>query len=102
MAIFRGGAALKAQIEEGQIGWTLEQLQKSRVRESPELGERETRLLLDLELAQKYLYRLMAGLQQPGLAGNEFFAQADLIVEGILSVLPGFQKILEAWHDKRR
>ena len=99
---FRGAAALKAQIQQGQISWTLEQLQKGQVRESSQLGQRESRVLLDMELAQKYLYRLMAGLQQPGLAGNEFFAQADLIVEGILSVLPGFQKSLEVWHDKRR
>lgn len=99
---FRGAAALKAQIQRGQISWTLEQLQKGQVRESSQLGQRESRVLLDMELAQKYLYRLMAGLQQPGLAGNEFFAQADLIVEGILSVLPGFQKSLEVWHDKRR
>ena len=99
---FRGGAALKAQIRQGQITWTLEQLQKSQVRESPQLGQREARVLLDMELAQKYLYRLMAGLKQPGLDGNEFFAQADLIVEGILSVLPGFQKSLEVWRDKRR
>jgi hypothetical protein len=99
---FRGGAALKAQIEEGQIGWTLEQLQKSQVRESPKLGERETRLLLDLELAQKYLFRLLAELSRTGFSGGEFFAQADLIVEGILSVLPRFQKSLEVWHDQRR
>jgi len=99
---FRGGAALKGQIEQGQIGWTLEQLQKSQIRESPHLGEREARVLADLELAQKYLYRLLAGLSRQGLAGNEFFAQADLIVEGILSALPRFQKALELWHDSRR
>jgi ParB-like chromosome segregation protein Spo0J len=99
---FRGGAELKAQIQGGQISWTLEQLQKSQVRESPQLGQREARVLLDLELAQKYLYRLLSGLQQVGLAGNEFYAQADLIVEGILSVLPRFQKSLESWHDQRR
>ncbi len=99
---FRGAAALKTQIQQGHISWTLEQLQKGQVRESPQLGQREARVLLDMELAQKYLCRVMAGLQQPGLAGNEFFAQADLIVEGILSVLPGFQKSLEVWHDKRR
>jgi ParB-like chromosome segregation protein Spo0J len=99
---FRGGAELKGQIQQGQISWTLEQLQKSQVLESSQLGQREARVLLDLELAQKYLHRLLAGLQKPGLAGNEFFAQADLIVEGILSVLPRFQKSLEVWHDKRR
>ena len=99
---FRGGAELKAQIQRGQIGWTLEQLQKSRVQESPQLGQREARVLLDLELAQKYQHRLLAELHKPGLGGNEFFAQADLIVEGILSVLPRFQKSLEVWHDKRR
>lgn len=99
---FRGGAELKAQIQQGQISWTLDQLQKSQIRESPQMGQRETRVLLDLELAQKYLHRLLAGLQQPGLAGNEFFAQADLIVSGILSVLPRFHKSLEVWHDKRR
>ena len=99
---FRGGATLKAQIQQGQISWTLEQLQRSQVRESAQLGQREARVLLDLELAQKYLHRLLAGLQQPELGGNEFFAQADLIVSGILSVLPRFQKSLEVWHDKRR
>lgn len=99
---FRGGAELKAQIQQGEINWTLEQLQKKQVMESPHLGQREARVLLDLELAQKYLYRLMAGLQQSGLTGNEFYAQADLLVEGILSVLPRFQRSLEVWHDKRR
>lgn len=99
---FRGGAELKAQIQGGQISWTLEQLQKRQVRESPQVGQREARVLLDLELAQKYLYRLVAGLQQAGLTGNEFYAQADLIVEGILSMLPRLQKSLEVWHDKRR
>ena len=99
---FRGGAALKAQIQEGQLGWTLDHLQKSQVQESSELGQRETRVLLDLELTQKYLRRLPAGLQTPGLTGNAFFAQADLLVEGLLALLPRFQKSLEVWHDKRR
>jgi len=99
---FNGGSELKGQIQEGQISWTLEQLQKSQVSESPQLGQREARVLLDLELAQKYLYRLLSGLQQVGLTGNEFFAQADLIIEGILRVLPSFQKSLEVWHDQRR
>jgi len=99
---FQGGAALKAQIQQGQISWTLDQLQKSQVRESSELGQREARVLLDLELAQKYLRRLLAGLQQPSLTGNAFFAQADLLVEGLLTLLPRFQKSLEVWHDKRR
>jgi len=34
---FRGGSAIKAQIQQGAISWTLEQLQKSQVRESPQL-----------------------------------------------------------------
>lgn len=99
---FRGGRELKAQIEQGHISWTLDQLQKTQVRESPQMGQHEARVLLDLELAQKYLHRLLAGLSRPSLAGNEFFAQADLIVEGILSVLPRFQKSLEVWHDSRQ
>lgn len=99
---FQGGAALKAQIQQGQISWTLDQLQKSQVPESSQLGQRETRVLQDLELAQKYLRRLLAGLQTPGLTGNAFFAQADLLVEGLLTLLPRFQKSLEVWHDSRR
>jgi len=99
---FRGGTALKAQIQQGHIGWTLEQMQKSHAGETSQLDQREARILQDLELAQKYLHRLLAALKAPRMGSNEFFAQAGLIVDGLLSVLPQFKQSLEAWHDSRR
>lgn len=99
---FRGGAALKSQIQQGNISWTLEQMQKSHAVETSQLDKREGRILLDLELAQKYLHRLLSELKAPGQGSSEFFAQADLIVDGLLSALPRFQKNLEVWHDSRR
>lgn len=100
---FRGGTALKAQIQKGNIGWTLTQMQKSHAEGTSSLNQYEKRILLDLELMQKYLHRLLAELRpESRLCRNEFLAQADLIVEGLLSVLPQFQKNLEVWHDFRR
>jgi hypothetical protein len=99
---FRGGVALKAQIQQGNISWTLDQMQKSHALKAPHLDERAKRILLDLEMAQKYLYRLLSELKNPEQGNNEFFAQADLMVDGLLSVLPRFQKSLEVWHDSRR
>jgi len=98
---FRGGEALRAQIQQGRIAWTLARMQK-RGEEDSNLGEREKRVLLDLELAQKYLRRLQSEVRDSSLAGNDFFAQADLIVEGILHLLPLFTQSLEAFHDSRR
>lgn len=100
---FRGGAALKTQIQQGQISWTLEQMQKSQAREETSLlNQQEKRVLLELEMTQKYIHRLLAGLPTAGLSSNEFFAEADLMVERILRVLPHLKKSLEAVHDSRR
>ena len=99
---FRGGTALKTQIQQGQISWTLEQMQKSQARETSTLNQQEKRVLLELEMAQKYIHRLLAGLPAAGLRSNDFFAEADLIVERILRVLPHLKKSLETVHDSRR
>ena len=99
---FRGGAALKTQIQQGKIRWTLEQMQRSQTRENSPFNQQEKRILLELEMAQKYIYRLLAGLPTAGLSSNEFFAEADLLVEGILRVLPHLKKSLETMHDSRR
>lgn len=99
---FRGGTALKTQIQQGQISWTLEQMQKSQARETSTLNQQEKRVLLELEMAQKYIHRLLAGLPAARLRSNEFFAEADLMVEGILRVLPHLKKSLETVHDSRR
>ncbi len=98
---FRGGEALRAQIQQGQIAWTLEQMQR-RGEEATGLGKLEKRVVLDLELAQKYLRRLLSEVRNSSLAGNDFFAQADLMVEGILHLLPSFKQSLEAFRDSRR
>jgi hypothetical protein len=98
---FRGGEALRTQIQQGQISWTLEQMQR-RGEENTGLGKLEKRVVLDLELAQKYMRRLDSQVRNSCLAGNDFFAQADLIVEGILDLLPSFTQSLEAFRDSRR
>jgi ParB/RepB/Spo0J family partition protein len=98
---FRGGDKLKEQMLSGQLDWTLNQLQATeRQKQASNLNQHETRVLLDLELMQKYINRVNVGLVDPRLKNPAFFSQAKLLVEGILSRLKTFQNTLEEFDDQ--
>lgn len=101
---FRGGDRLREQIKQGNLSWTLRQLTRCNLLESSEadaFSEQEKRVLLDLELAQKYMVRVLSGIQDAGLQTPSFLVQAHLLVEGILSRISNFIRTLRRFHDRR-
>jgi ParB/RepB/Spo0J family partition protein len=95
---FRGGNALKKQIEEGELGWTLKRLKssdESLYSSSPDFTEEESRFIRDLELFQKYMHRLRVGFGRFQGKSECFEKTVRLLADGILSVLDMFGKELE-------
>jgi hypothetical protein len=98
-AYFRGPASLKEAIEAGKLGWSLDQLKG--VPEDPEgCSEFERLLLRDLEMLQRSMERLMAHHQDPRLKNRTFYAQANLLACGVLTLLPTFQPTLKEFYDR--
>lgn len=99
---FKGSAQLKEQILNGNIDWTLNQFRNRAVEADTGLNETETRALKDLLLADSCISRLPRLLRDKQLANDAFFAQADLLADGILSKTGLFVKTMEEFHAERR
>ena len=100
---FRGGEHLRRQIEEGNLLWTLRQMRSSEPDHGPEegLSEVEWSVVRDLELAQKYMWRIGTGLAREDLLSEAFHARAHLLVEGLLERTAPFAAMLRRFHEKR-
>lgn len=101
---FRGGDRLREQIRKGNLSWTLRQLARCNLLESPEadvFNEQEKRVLLDLELVQRYMIRVLSEIQDSRLQTPSFLLQAHLLVEGILSRISNFIRTLRRFHDRK-
>jgi predicted transcriptional regulator len=95
---FRGSDEFREQIKNGDIAWGL-----SRVKESPARGDCtkiEEKMLRDLEIVQKYMQRVLVQSRDSKLRGNSFFAQANLLIGGVLGKIDSFEKALRALYDK--
>ncbi|HWT79483.1 MAG TPA: KorB domain-containing protein [Candidatus Methylomirabilis sp.] len=98
-AYFRGPTSLREAIAAGKLAWSLDQL--NRVPEDPEgCSEFERLLLRDLQLLHKSMQRLMAHHQDPRLKNRTFYAQANLLACGVLTLLPTFQQTLKEFYDR--
>jgi hypothetical protein len=98
-AYFRGPDALRAAIEGGQLGWSLDQLKY--VPEDREgCNEFERGLLKDLELLRKSLQRVMVRCHDARLSSRAFWVQANLLSGGLLSTLPPFCERMKELHDR--
>lgn len=98
-AYFQGPAALREAIESGKLTWSLEQLKH--VPEDQEgCSEVERLLLRDLDLARKYLGRVVTNCDDPRLISRAFFAQAHLLSGGLLSSLEPFRERMKQFHDR--
>jgi hypothetical protein len=96
---FRGPAALRAAIDGGKLGWSLEQMKQ--VPEDAEgCSEFERLLLKDFELLGKYLQRVTAKCHDPRLKSRAFFAQANLLAGGLLSHWEPFQASMKEFYDR--
>jgi ParB/RepB/Spo0J family partition protein len=99
---FNGGPAIREQITHGNLDWTLNQLKQQPANEPPSFNEWESRTLKGLELAQGCMVRIPRQLRCVKLKSQEFFAEAELLTEGILSRIDFFTKALRWFHDRRR
>ena len=88
-AYFRGPASLREAIEGGKLSWSLDQL-KSIPEDREGCTEHERVLLRDLPVLRKSIERVMAKCQDPRPKGRAFYAQANLLAGGLLSVLEPF------------
>lgn len=96
---FRGPAALRESIEEGKLSWTLQQMQRVPADEEG-CNEFERVLLKDLQLAGKYLQRVVLKCQSPELKSRAFHAQAHLLTGSLLVRCETFQEKMREFHDR--
>lgn len=96
---FRGPAVLREAVDGGKLGWSLEQMK--RVPEDAEgCSEFERLLLRDFELLGKCLERVTAKCRDGRLQSRAFYAQANLLVGGLLSHWQPFQRSLKEFYDR--
>lgn len=96
---FRGSETLREQIRSGNVALPLEQLrQAAQTEEGCTLFEQT--MLKDLEIAQKYQQRVMGKSHDPRLKTPAFRAQAQLLLEGLLSRAPTFIQSVRILHDR--
>ena len=100
---FRGGEAMRGQIEEGNHRWTLARMRELDTGESSAQGmsEAEWNLVRDLQLVQKYIQRVLSGLTTDDPGSNAFQAHALLLIEGVLEKLEQFARVMRSFHDRR-
>jgi hypothetical protein len=96
---FRGPDSFREQILSGNIALPLQRM-KEVPADAQGCSEFERLLLHDLELAQKYMQRIMGKSQDPRLQSKSFHAQCHLLTAGILSRAAAFHQILRKLHDR--
>jgi len=91
-AYFKGGDFLKKQIETGDLGFALEKMKETELA-TPEMSDKESRCLKDLEIAGRYIQRINNFLPHIKSVPT-FYSQASLLAEGILSHLERLTLVL--------
>jgi hypothetical protein len=98
-AYFKGPASLRDAIDQGRLGWSLEQM-KNVPQDEEGCSEFERVLLKDLESLRKLLPRIMAKCNREELTSRGFFAQANLLVGSLLSAWEAFHKTMKEFYDR--
>jgi hypothetical protein len=98
-AYFRGPAALQEAIESGKLDWSLQQL-KGVPEDREGCNEFERGLLGDLQQLQKFMQRVIVGCHDPRLESRAFYAQANLLVGGLLSIFGPFRERMKEFYDR--
>jgi len=98
-AYFRGPASLREAIDGGKLGWSLEQM-KNVPQDREGCNAFERALLGDLEALQKGMRRVMAKCQDARLESRAFFAQANLLSGGLLSIFEPFSERMREFYDR--
>ncbi|MFQ5410182.1 MAG: ParB/RepB/Spo0J family partition protein [Anaerolineales bacterium] len=96
---FRGPASLREAIQSGKLGWSLDKMKH--VPDDVEgCNEFERVLLNDIEILQKYMQRVMTKCEDNRLNNRAFYAQANLLVGGVLSMLEPFRERIKEFYDR--
>ena len=96
---FRGPESFRETIRHGHTGRVLDWMRQ--VPQDPDsCNEFERGLLKDLEIAQKYMQRVMGKSQDRRLKTPAFYAQAHLLSAGIMSRQRAFFDSLRRLHDR--
>ena len=96
---FRGPASLRQEIDQGNWQWSLQQMQT--VPADPEAcNDIERVLLADLQRLLKSMHRVMARCADERLQSRAFYAQANLLLAGLLSRRESFFNKMEELHDR--
>jgi ParB/RepB/Spo0J family partition protein len=96
---FRGTPSLREAIDQGNWKWTLDQMQA--VGADPEgLSEPERRLLRELERLLRAMQHVMTRCDSPRLESRGFYAQANLLLAGLLGRRESFFNKMEEFYDR--
>jgi hypothetical protein len=96
---FKGGDELRSQIKSGDILWALSRLQQTSSN-AGDCTELERQMLRNLEITQKYMQRVTFKSQDKRFTTSGFFAQANLLVGGILRQLDPFAQAIRQFYDR--
>ena len=103
-AYFRGGEVFKRQIEAGKIQWILTKMKHQSgltYSECSELNREETIVIKDLEIFQKYMFRLCSNLSSIKNGSETYHKTLQLLLEGILENIDNFKKEATNCYDRR-
>lgn len=96
---FRGPEELREQIASGNVALPLEQL-KERTEHAEGCSAFEQGMLKDIEIAAKYMQRVVTKGQSPRLRSGAFLAQAELLLAGLLERASAFFQSVRDLHDR--
>jgi hypothetical protein len=96
---FRGPEALREQIASGNVALPLEQL-KECTEHAEGCSAFEQGMLKDIEIAAKYMQRVVTKGQSPRLRSGAFLAQAELLLAGLLERASAFFQSVRELHDR--
>ena len=96
---FRGPEALREQIRAGNVVLPLEQLKRA-AQAADGCTAFEQAMLKDIEIAQKYMQRVMGKSHDRRLSSPAFRVQAHLLLAGLLSRAATFLQSVKDFHDR--
>ena len=91
---------MRQQIENGNASWALDLLRQGN--SDPACSKIEQTMLQDLTIAQKYISRIISKSSDDRFKSNSFYAQANLLTNGILKDIKLFSKTVKDFHDRSR
>ena len=96
---FRGGESFRQEIRQGNLALPLERM-KEVPASADGCSEFERAMLRDLEVALKYMLRVMGKSEDPRLESPAFHAQSQLLAAAILTRAPALLQSVRRLHDR--